>query len=315
MQSRRSMMAGSLALAGTAACTTMTQAPASAGLIYAPAPPATPLHGLNMQLLEVLHRSGMVGWSMEPVALPESVNRSTVLPAQERRTTLPIVTTADFALARKGAGPDWHGYDRASTDLLFVSKLYDVGFGFQVTDPAIAGPADLAGKSIAVPARPSAVRMMSEALVEHGWAVDGVEFVDCSPPQGAQLLAEGKVAALAWNLVLPRDGVPAPMLPSPPGARFLSIEPSAIARMNAAVGFELGPFVMTDGTPIISFAQALAAWADTPEADVLAMLAAIADKGGEFDGLPDDVAGMFDWPGLTNEVIHPVAARFRSGKA
>ena len=309
---RRHMMLGLGATGLAAACATVTDGGGEAGVIYAPAPPATPLHALNQQLGEALRKDGVTGWRVEPLALPESVNRAAALLASERRRTLPIMTTADFALARNGAGPHWHGYDRASRDLLFVSTLYDVGFGFQVVDPAIRKPSDLAGQAIAVPARPSAVRMMSEALIAAGWGVEDVRFVDCSPPEAARLLAAGEVVASAWNLVLPGAQGMAPMLPSPDGARYLAVTAEAVEAMNAAYGFHLGPYEHPEHGTLISFAQALAAWSDTPEDMLTAMLEAVARHGSDFPGLPGSREAMLDWPGLQQSEIHPAARKFHA---
>jgi len=309
---RRDFLAGLSATGLAAGCATSGAAPPVGGTIYAPAPPATPLHALNLQLGEALAREGLARWRMEPLALPESVNRAAALPDAQRTLTLPIVTTADFVLARSGSGPDWHGYDQARQDLLFVSTLYDVGFGFEVADPAIRAPTDLAGRAVAVPPRPSAVRMMSEALVDAGWNIAGVHFVDTTPPQAARMLASGEVAASAWNLILPGTDGFAPMLPSPPGSRWLPVEPDAIAAMNAASGFRLGGFAHPGHGAIVSFAQALSAWVDTPAATLAAMLAAIARHGPVMAGLPGDREGMLRWPGLVEAEIHPAARAFHA---
>ena len=232
-----------------------------------------------------------------------------------RRRTLPIVTTADFALARSGAGPEWHRYARRNSNLLFVSALYDVGFGLQVIDPAIRHPVDLAGRRIAAPPRPSTVRMMAEALVSAGWNLAQPAFVDASPAQGLAMLVEGKVDALAWNLILPGANGFAPMLGAPADARYLPIEPDIIAHVNGRHGFALGRFVH-DGFPtLISFAQALAAWRDTPPPIIGTILASIERHGRDYAGLPDDARKMLAWPHLKPKELHPVARSFYADRA
>lgn len=298
--SRRAALAGSFAIcAGNALAHESEQI-----TLYSPAPPATILHALNVAVRDCLVRHG-VGAEVTALALPDSVNQVADRPMAERALHLPIVTTVDLPLARAGAGPAWHAYPRASADLKFIAKLYDVGFGVQVIDPRLSAPNDLRGRRIGAPARPSAVRLLTETLLRDGWNIfEHVTLVDLAPSQAAAALANGEVDAITWNLVTPTAEGPRPMLPAPHDARFLAVTPESLARINAANTFQFD-FVqsLAGQPPLLSFAQALAAWDETPAALITDILHALAADG-------RTAADMARWPALTAAGAHPAARAF-----
>jgi len=236
------------------------------------------------------------------IALPESVNAITQFTPSARALHLPIVTTVDLPLARTGAGPDWHAYPRASADLKFIATLYDVGFGIQTRDARIRAGGDLAGKRIGAPARPSAVRLLTETLLRDGWGAETV-LVDLAPGQALAALESGSVDAISWNLTLPAADGLRPMLGAHERLRYLPIEDAALARINRANPF---PLSLTPATahapPLLSFAQALAAWDETPGDLIGAILHALAANA--------EIGNLARWPALTNEQIHPAARAF-----
>lgn len=296
--------------------------------IYSPAPPQIMLHAHNAemgQLLEACEAFGTV--TTPPVALPDSINRINALPADQRPYHLPIVTTLDFETARHATAPDWHGYERANEDLVFVASLYDVAFGVLVFDPAIQSPADLAGKRIAVPPRPSSVRWLSEALLDDGWGIlDEVELVDMLPPDLPAAIAEGRIDATSWNIMSEtREGF-LPLIPplmDQKGAHWLNVDVETAAAINAASPFttesvsvaagrirsaSAGP---TEDVSLLSFRQSLAAWADTPDAvvtEILTCLSAASPAYGSAGGFHKD---WMKWPALTEDAVHPAALAFR----
>lgn len=278
--------------------------------IYSPAPPAGPLHALNLQL-----EAAAAGWPALPVietvaiALPESINMLTQT-AADRSRHLPIVTTADFRPARLGSGPAWHAYDRPSPDLKFLATLYDVGFGIQVRPGAGTDAEALRGKRIAAPPRPSAVRLLTEVLLRDGWGIlNEVEIIDATPQAALAAFEAGEVDALSWNLVLPGAAHFAPMLPA--AGAYLAVGETALARINAANAFTLALVpCLSDAPPLLSFTQALAAWDCTDDALVTAMLACLAARGTDYPGLPDGIDAMVRWPGLAADEMHAAALRF-----
>jgi|GEM_PF-1469135 len=317
--SRRTLL-GTLAAAPLAACAARNIPPTLAAdlmslTIYSPAPPNNPLHALNLQLLQAAAGNpALAGLEMIPVALPASINRIAAM-GEERPAHLPIVTTVDFRPARAGTGPEWHGYSQANQGLKFVSTLYDIGFGIQPFDLAITEPAQLRGKRIAAPPRPSAVRLLTETLLRDGWGIlDEVELVDMVPPQIAGAINEDAIDATSWNLVVPGQLGFVPMIPALPGVeavRFLPVSEEALARINAANPFTSALHSLRAGDPpLISFAQALAAWDDGDPAQIRALLGWLADHGNAYSGFPDGVAVMRDWPDLQPEEVHSVAASF-----
>lgn len=278
-------------------------------VIHSPAPPTHPMHALNTALEAAVR--GTVGLPVRTVseALPESVNRIAAMAADARPWNLPIVTTVDFQLARSGGGPDWHRYDRALADLRFVSTLYDVGFGVFTADPAVRAPEDLRGRRIAVPPRPSSVRLLTELLLGPGWGVlDQVTLVDMPPHAALEALAAGTVDATTWNLILPGASGRRPL--SSASARFIPVDDATLARIGQGGG-SLGRVTLgvssSDDGPVISFAQGIAAWADTPAGIVQGLISGIRGAVGGAPGLPATVAAMSAWPGLTAEMRHPAA--------
>ena len=278
--------------------------------IYSPAPPAGPLHALNLQL-----EAAAKGWPSLPpletvaIALPESINGITES-AADRSRHLPIVTTADFRPARLGSGPAWHAYDRPSPDLKFVAALYEVGFGIQLRPGLGTEPEALRGKRIAAPPRPSAVRLLTEVLLRDGWnMLDDVEIVDATPQGALAAFKASEVDALSWNLALPGAAHFVPMLPA--DGAYLAVGEAALARINAANDFTLALVPCLSGAPpLLSFAQALAAWDSTDEELVTELLACLAARGSNYAGLPHSVDAMVRWPGLTADNVHAAALRF-----
>lgn len=276
--------------------------------LYSPAPPGNPMHRLNEQFGASL-AAAMPAPRVVPVALPDSVNRLAPLPADRRARHWPIVTTADFLLARHGRGPAWHAYPRACPDLYFVSRLYDVGVGISVWHDDICGAADLAGLRVAVPPRPSAVRLLAEALLSDGWGLAGkLTLVDMAPGGVAPAIAAGAVDATVWNLVVP-GGAPSGMLGDvlPRTARFLPVDADAFDRIHAAHDFRVKPTApAADRPPLIAFTQAIAAWDESDARTVRAMLDQIA-AGTALPGFPTAPEAMRDWPALDEAAIHPAA--------
>jgi len=248
--------------------------------IYSPAPATSSLHELNCRMFERHAR-------VVAVPLPDSINSISRLPEAEKRHHLPIVTTVDFLPARDRTGPPWHAYERANQDLKLVCALYDVAFGVMAFEPG-----SLKGKKIGVPPRPSSVRVLTEALLRDGWGIlDAVELVDLRPNE----IDPARVHATSWNLLtrVPEGFVP--LLPNLAG-RWLDVSADAIAAINGANPFKIEGVQVGD-TTVLSFKQGLAAWDCTEDSIVLSLL----------QRLPEP---LLDWPSLSEDLLHPGAARF-----
>jgi hypothetical protein len=282
--------------------------------IYSPAPPTGPLHTLNLQLeAAAADWPALSGMETVAIALPESINQIT-RNESDRSRHLPIVTTADFRPARLGSGPAWHTYDRPSPDLKFVAALYDVGFGVQVRAGADDDPKALRGKRIAAPPRPSAVRLLTEVLLRDGWGIfDEVDIIDASPQTAIAAFHAGEVDALSWNLVLPTAAGFSPMLAAQ--GKYLTVDNDDLARIHAANDFRLAlTMCLADAPPLLSFAQALAAWDSTDDALVTALLDCLAAHGSDYPAVPDTIEAMTRWPGLALDEVHDAALRFYQGR-
>ncbi|MFC3052870.1 ABC transporter substrate-binding protein [Kordiimonas pumila] len=294
-------------------------------VIYSPAPPSNMLHMLNLQLVDVAAKCpALEDVTVIPVPLPDGINDINELDEHEKQYHLPIVTTVDFLPARTKTGPGWHGYTKASADLMFVSVLYDIGFGVLVFDSEIKNPNDLKGKKIGVPPRASSVRMLSEALLRDGWGIlDDVELVDIAPPNVQKALEAGEIDATTWNFVRRNGDSYISLLPGlleMEASHWLEVDREAVSAINKHNPFVVGVSVMgaekESGTgalndiQMVSFTQALAAWEKTDAVTVRALLGCIHNQLGQYDALPQEQAGMLKWPGLDLGHLHPAAAAF-----
>ena len=226
----------------------------------------------------------------------------------------PIVTTIDLQLARAGTGPDWHGYPRVNSDLKLVCTFTDTAVGISMWGEPVTDPEQLRGKRIAAPPRPSAVRLMTELLLRDGWGIlDDVTLVDMMPPAVLPARAAGKVDGTSWNIVGPTPNGHRPSLPSKPDdpLTYVPVGQEAVDRINAANPFDLALSHALEGGPaLLSLAQGLAVWDEVDPAKVGAMLEYIEANGASIPGFAANATEMAAWPGLTADMLSPVAKAF-----
>lgn len=293
-----------LAIAGCVARPAMT--------IHSSSGPPISLWAMNEEIGRELAACG-VGDAVEvlPSALPQSINEVGAWP--ERSSHFPMVTPVDFAPAVTGDGPtDWHEYPQPHPDLKFIASLYEVGFGVLVFDDAIQSVEDLRGKRIAVARRPSSLRVLAEALLRDGWGIlDEVTLVDLPPHGVAQAVADGRVDATTWSLMIeepggyrPLDSVVLKL------GDWLAVEAEDVARMNAQNSFTTG-LVQIESTAgesvhLVSFDQGLAGWSSSADVQVEAILDCLSALG-ERDGR---MTALSHWPGLNAEMLHPAALKY-----
>lgn len=280
--------------------------------IYSPAAPPSPMVEHNQNLAAALNRCkiGPVA-EIVPRALPDAINVLANVGEDDRANDWQIVTSVDYLPATTGTGPDWHSYDRANTDLLFISALYDVGFGLLAFSPEIRVPEDLRGKRIAVPKRPSSLRVLVEAQLRDGWGIlDDVELIDLPPPVVALAVKVGKVDATFWNMMLESPDGFAPMIPSlSKTGHWIGVDDRALAAINAANDFSVDTVAIDGdaGAQLLSLRQGLAAWASSDTKTIDRVLNCITANVGAGPGLPATRAEMQRWPGLTEGLMHPSA--------
>jgi hypothetical protein len=149
------------------------------------------------------------------------------------------------------------------------------------------------------------VRLLAEALIADGWGLgDQVELVDMSAAGVGGAIRAGRIDATAWNLMVPGGaGLLAGALP--PGARFLQVTPEVLGRIHARQAFRLR-LTTGFGPPLLSFAQALAAWEESDAETIGGVLDYLA-RGDGPPGFPPSAAAMRDWPALDEAAIHPAA--------
>lgn len=281
--------------------------------LYSPAAAPNPMWAANVAIAAQLMACD-IGLSVTAtaVALPDAINNLDAV--GDKRFELPIITTVDFETARAGSGPEWHPYPNAHPDLKFAASLYEVGIGMMVFGGDIKTPADLAGKRIAVPRRPSSLRVMLETLLRDGWGVlDDVTLVDMPPSHVIPAIDAGEIDATTWNMLIEREGSLQPMLPplQAMGGRWLSVDTAAIARINARGDVRTEAVsvpVESSGASadVLSFRQGLAVWDETPDLAVRNTLSCLART--------RPPAWMADWPALTAGMMHPAARKFYQNK-
>lgn len=297
--------------------------------IYSPAPMGTMLHEHNVALGDILGACDLArNIRVIAMALPDSINVINQLDIAEKPYHLPIVTTLDFKTAIEGNAPEWHGYHGKSSDLRFVTSLYDVAYGLLVVDPSIRSPADLAGKRIAVPARPSAVRWFTEVLLRDGWdSLDQVTLVDIAPPNVPAAIASGEIDVVAWNIMSETPDGFRPLLPmvlNNNDAHWLDVDLETVAAINAANSFKterttvpLGNIIGVDGLAgvsanLLSFRQALAAWTSTPDDVISEIVQCLSRADLPFGADAAFVDKQFNWPELKDSEIHSAAGAARA---
>lgn len=269
--------------------------------IYSPAPASTRLHELNEEFGALLQAAGLDN-EVIAVALPDSINHISGLPAEERAFHLPIVTTADLLPAIEQTGPDWHAYNRPCPDLKLAASLYDVAFGVTAVGALVKTPADLKGRTVYAPFRPSSVRLLTEELVNKGWELEGdVEIEDSTPLDLGPLVGRNALKATSWNITTLEDdrNVPLTRLRN---AQFLPVDDEVVARLNERLHFKIGTCTLND-VQLIAFRQGIAVWDDTPAEITETILKVLTSRNeGPFFY---DAPTISDWPGLDDTHRHP----------
>ena len=269
--------------------------------LYSPAPPFTRLHALNVRLGELLEEGGLQA-EIIPVALPDSINHISTLPAEERALRLPIVTVADLLPAIQCSGPDWHAYSRACPDLKLLASLYDVAFGMTVRDGVIEHPDDLSEQEIYCPPRPSSVRLLTEALVETGWGLGGrIAYCDAMPTDLGPAVGRGRLKATSWNITTLEGDCTTPNHRLM-NMHFLPVDAKTLARLNTGLHFKIGRCEV-DGIPLLAFRQGIAVWDETPPEIAEAILQVLTNR--ETGPFFSNAEALADWPGLPDTYRHP----------
>lgn len=259
--------------------------------------------------------------SVEALALPDSINQMSNYPESLKCNKIVLINSFDYVAAIKQSGPEWHSYQRPNSDLRFVANLYRAAVGIASLDPKIANPLDLKGKRIAVPPRPSAVRVLIEALLRDGWGIlNDVELVDSHPAQVSDRLNRGEIDATACESVLETaDGYEVTSSSSMKHMAFewIEVESSAVDQMNSSHGggFKRSPVCRNDTeVGLLNFDQGLSAWQCTEPEVVFQILNVLISRGIEWanrtGGVPFAIERMIDWPDLTNLTLHEGANQF-----
>lgn len=292
------------------------RAAAGSVTIYSPAPAGTPLHALIMRLIDAAgHHPALQALKVAPLPLPDSINSVAELPPGERGRFWPVITSIDFGMARSGKGPKAHGYPRVNTDLKFVARLCDIGFGIAMWGPPVTDPQQLRGKRLAVPPPDSSVRVLTEILLRDGWGIsDDVTLVVMAPGDVTAARQAGKIDGTSWGLVGPTPAGHKVALPHDPSDPFrhVPVDQPTLDRINAAHrSFTLArTLLLADGPPLLSFAQGLAVWDEADPDQVAAMLDFLEKKGAGIRGISASVAEMATWPALSADIVHPAALSF-----
>ncbi len=268
--------------------------------LYSSAAPSDPMWGKSVAVAAKLDAGMPAGEAAEP--LPDSVRP--IGAKGDSALDLPIATTCDFNRTRKGDRQEWQDYATGHADLTFVAALYDVGIGITASGPFLETPSDLDGRTIAVPARLSSLRVMVETMLHDGYgiALDETTLIDLPPGQVQTAAANGEIDTTNWNMIIELFGTTRPMPPMLKG-HWLSVDGSQIGRMNAHGDATAGILpVVGSSAEILSCRKALTAWNSTPDEIVLAMLERL-ETGSSPEKMPR-------WPGPTSDRLHDGARDF-----
>ena len=276
-------------------------------IIYSPAPATTRLHALNEAFGQLLAKGGIAN-KVIAVALPDAINQIANLPPDERMLHLPIITPIDLLPAINKNGVEWHAYNRRNSDLKFVASLYDVAFGLTAFSANIKIPDDLRGKRIAVPPRPSSVRIYSEALLFDAWGLEGdVELIDMPPPKVLDAVKAGDIDATTWNITTLEGTETIAALPwvaNHADAHWIAVDDEVARRINQQNDFIVETMMLGD-VQLLSFRQGLAVWQETPDEIIRQIIDILtASKGGQ---LYHQMSDLRHWPEIDGKLLHPVS--------
>lgn len=290
-------------------------------VLYSPAPPNIMLDAHNRALGHKLSScDAFSSVEVVPIALPEAIDMIRAVDTAERPYHLPIMTVPDFQTAIDGSAPAWHAYEPAAPDLKFVTSLYDVVFGILAFDAAITSPEDLRGKRIAVPARASSVRWLTEVLLRDGWGIlDEVTLVDIAPPNLPGAVQRGEIDATSWSIMSETPDGFLPMIPpllAGEGVHWINVDEEVLGAINDANPFqtELTAVSTIAGVSVpeailLSFRQGLAAWSDTPDDVISEILSCLEGAELGFGQGSYSASDRFNWPGLDEADIHPASLK------
>jgi TRAP-type uncharacterized transport system substrate-binding protein len=298
----------------------------------------TPVYGATHQmeithvkLLNQFHSRITASWRAIPA--PEHLIKTSELPIEQKKHTLPIVPNTDFIPARMGEGPvPCHCYDKPMEDLKFVASITPTPWGLVTYNPDIKTPEQLIGKKIGVEPEGGSPRVLADAVLRDAWGIyDKVELKDCHPPQVVQDLLSGDIDATFWMQVWETlEGFDCSLLKllEEKDTYWIGLSLEDIDRINRKNDWKLGRFLAPQGSirvagskkdPIEdvglpSFTGAICAWDDTAE-EVVHELVKFLDKNSDLwpeysGGCPLSLARMVRFPGLSEDMVHPGALKY-----
>jgi TRAP-type uncharacterized transport system substrate-binding protein len=261
--------------------------------------------------------------------LPESVHAIDGMPPERKRHAFPgFMSNMDLPMARHGVVTR---YNRKFTDMKFLCTVRVTGRGFLTYNPEIKTPKDLIGKRIAVAPPTSSMRVMSNTILRDAWGIlDQVELKvhDLTSLKEALLGGEIDVAfeAQAWEGGDGRWSTTSSVMEliGEKQTYWLNISQEDADKVDQKNVWQLLRVAMPkgslpgrnnppEGVAIPAYVSTMVAW-DTTEEEVayelVKFLAGNAEAWSERTNMPMSLDRFLQFPGLTEDMVHPGALSF-----
>ncbi|MFC1968084.1 TAXI family TRAP transporter solute-binding subunit [Chloroflexota bacterium] len=302
--------------------------------IYSTAGPGTPPYTVSLALsgmMNELHprlRSTVI----ETLGSVDAIHTTNVLPPERKKSVFLCITTGvSMAEAWQGLAQ----YKRKFTDMKLVASTGKTGFTFITYDSNIKTPKDLAGKRLTLQLKTMPLYPLGEALLRDAWGIlDQVKISDMAPTGTKDYLVTGIVDAAfvapATENAGGKFGIP-PYVSEAQAARktyWVEVSEEDVARVNennpwtvsrvevptGAVG---GGYPLED-TGVVAWYNYIVAWDVADEEVVYELVKFLDENAAEWSkrnrGLPSGAGYMGDFPGMTEDKIHPGALRYYKEK-
>jgi len=294
------------------------------------------------ELLNEFHPWIKASWKLVP--LPDSVNLADKLEPAKKKYIFPLACpTTDFLMARAGAGPPKHKYDREYTDMMFVGTIHRWGWTFLTPYPELARePRKLAGRTVGVVNAPESEHwgsptVLTNAILRDAWDIyDKVKKIQVIAPDVGKAFAANEADAIFWGRADDCSGkftTAAPFfgLLKEKQYYWIPLSQADVDKINATNVWKIrlinvpkgsvslpGPPPKTVNPPedvaMADFSGALTAWADTDDEVIYELLKFIVDNANKFEEakvhISPDLMSLSQFPGLTPDMVHPGAMRY-----
>jgi TRAP transporter TAXI family solute receptor len=298
--------------------------------VYSAGPAGTGAYVASLAISQVI--SELHPWlratNLESLGTADAVTTTDALePGRRKHSFIMSMPNVEFTKARLGEKP----YKRKYNDLKFIATISIANFGFCTYNPDIKSPRDLIGKTIAVFMKGSAPTTLSDAILRDGWGIyDKIRLSYHSPMAFGDILTTRVADAAFGVLVVPLKGGKFGSNPYFDTIRmsrttyWLGVSEEDIERINERNPWKasremipkdaLGAGQPAKDTGLISVPTIMAGWDMGNEEVVYELTKFLAENAdtlsSRLQGRPFGLKFMTQYPGLTEDMVHPGALRY-----